>query len=405
MKKYIFVIVTILCYQLSIAQKIDRYNGEITIDMNNRTYQANLTINFGSYNNVDTIKLWIQGGAKINSVISQRKVISYTLTEEELVYGSRKKQILIPVQDIKDKTLTITYNNHFDEIKNERFQYKKEWTEFNIYTDYFPWNFEYGLFDYTLIINSSDTIIAPNLSNDNILKSTKPTFDIPFLISTEATKTITDNEKIHIYSHQVSDSIISDVQNKSKKYYTYFEDTYGPTDIDKLVIVVSDSKRSVSYARPNFISLNFDKKFTKTHIKVLAHEIAHLWWLKAELSTWEDWLNESFAEYSALVMYRRDYGKEAMDAYNKRFGDWIKKMEAPPVWGIDKSHERSNAVVTYKGAFRLLDLEEKIGEQQMEKLLNQMHNRQIKTTEALLDLLAELTGQDTSNWFELKLKQ
>ncbi|MBP2833122.1 hypothetical protein J8281_13085 [Aquimarina sp. U1-2] len=312
---------------------------------------------------------------------------------------------MIPVENIKGNEINIVYSNNFDEIKNERFQYQRDWAEFNIYTDYFPWNFEYGLFEYTLKINTDDVVIAPNVSKENVLKSTKPTFDMPFLISSQATKRTAENGKIHIYSHQVSDSIITDVQKKSQKYYNYFEKTYGTTDTDELVIVVSDSKRSVSYARPNFISLNFDQKFKKTHIKVLAHEIAHLWWLKAELSTWEDWLNESFAEYSSLVMYRRDYGKEAMDAYNKRFGDWIQKMEAPPVWGIKKNHERSNAVVTYKGSFHLLDLEEKIGEPQTEKLLNQMHNRQIKTTAVFLDLLSELNGQEISNWFELKLKQ
>ncbi|MDT8401169.1 MAG: hypothetical protein RQ743_05700 [Bacteroidales bacterium] len=41
-----------------------------------------------------------------------------------------------------------------------------------------------------------------------------------------------------------------------------------------------------------------------------AHEISRLWWLRADANTWEDWLNEGFAEYTALVVLRELYGKE-----------------------------------------------------------------------------------------------
>ena len=169
--------------------------------------------------------------------------------------------------------------------------------------------------------------------------------------------------------------------------------------------MVSDSKRSLSYSRPNYISLAFDQKFTKTQFKTLAHEIAHLWWLKADLSTWDDWLNEAFAKYSALLMYRADFGEEALAEYVQKYGDWIRSLKAPPVWEIEKDNPNNNAVVTYKGALRLLELESRIGIEKMEALLKETHTQQIVVTDDFLNLLAELSDKETSRWFEEQLKR
>mgnify|MGYP001791187556 CR=1 FL=1 len=388
-----------------LAQKIEKYIGSVTIDMAGRTYRSSLDIYFSSYAESDTVKLYIQGGAEITSVKSGASSISYKTTDEELVYDSRKKQILIPIDNITHKKISISYANSFDEIKNKRFQYKPDWTEFNIYTDWFPWNIAYGLFHYDLKINTTDSVIGANLSENNVLKSTNATFDMSFLVSSKAQRKTTKNGKINIYYHQVADTIINSIQEKSEQFFSYYEQTYGPADTDELVIVVSDSKRSLSYARPNFISLNFDEQFTKTHIKTLAHEIAHLWWLKADLATWEDWLNEAFAEYSAYVVYRTEYGKDAYDDYIQKIENWLQKFELPTLWEIEKSHSESNRVLTYKGALYLCELENRIGIEKMEALLKEMHGRKIVTTTDFLDLLTELTDPTTSSWFEEQLKK
>ncbi|MFO8059674.1 MAG: hypothetical protein R6U70_03330, partial [Bacillota bacterium] len=44
--------------------------------------------------------------------------------------------------------------------------------------------------------------------------------------------------------------------------------------------------------------------------KWLAHEIAHLWWNRAPSGSWEDWLNESIAEYCALRAVAAHHSEE-----------------------------------------------------------------------------------------------
>ena len=405
MKTYILTFILALLFQGLKAQKIEKYTGTTTINNIEQKYQGSFDIKFNSFSDKDTLRLYIQGGTVINSLTSQNKPIPYTVTDEELVYKSRKKQILIPTQNIVEKAIEISYVNGFNEIKNERFQFRPDWLEFNIYIDWFPWNIEYGLFHYDIKINASDSIIAYNLSENNRIRSTKETFDIPFTVSSKAQKKVTKNNVIEVYALEVADTITDTIIYKSQEYFSYFENTFGIVDSDKLFIVLSDSKRSLAYARPNYISLAFDQKLTKTDFKTLAHEIAHLWWLKADLSTWDDWLNEAFAEYSSLLMYRKDFGKEALAKYIQKYGDWIKSLNAPPVWGIKKNDSNNNAVVTYKGALRLLDLENRIGIDKMEALLKQMHNQQILTTDDFLNLLEKLSDKETSLWFEEQLKR
>ncbi|MBP2831511.1 hypothetical protein J8281_04860 [Aquimarina sp. U1-2] len=405
MKTNIVFLILILSLQHIRAQKLDKYTGSVTVNMKERVYIADLNITFDSFLNSDVIKLYIQGGAQINAIKSQGVSIPYEITAEELVYDSRKKQLLIAVDNIYQKSLNISYSTSFDEIKNKRFQYKPDWAEFNIYTDWFPWNINYGLFHYEVKINSKDTIIGAHLLSNNVLKSTRETFDIPFLVSSKAKKISTKNKKIHIYSHQVADSIIESIQNKSQQFYAHFEKTYGPTNSKELHIIVNNSKRSLAYARPNYISLAFDEKFTKIDFKTLAHEIAHLWWDKADLATWEDWLNEGFAEYSSMRIYSAEYGQDICDEWIKKIDSWIQKLEAPSVWGIDKNNSKSNAVLTYKAALILQELEHKMGKEKMDMLLRETHEKQIKTTKNLLKLVTKLTDQTTSQWFEEQLKK
>lgn len=77
---------------------------------------------------------------------------------------------------------------------------------------------------------------------------------------------------------------------------------------------LSASGTSGGYSRKNFITLN-SGSFNEYILRNTAHEISHFWWNKAPVESWHDWLNESFAEFSALQYLRHARGEEA---YAKR---------------------------------------------------------------------------------------
>ena len=45
------------------------------------------------------------------------------------------------------------------------------------------------------------------------------------------------------------------------------------------------------------------------YFKYIAYELAHLWWCKSNPNSWEDLLNESFAEYSVRMELRKVFGE------------------------------------------------------------------------------------------------
>lgn len=405
MKRCLLVSLLALITQSLSAQNIKQYNGTLDIVEERQAYDATLDILFDSYSNKDTLRLFIQGGAEIHSVKSKGLPIEYSIVDDKVVWDSREKTILIPVQNIVQKKIRIQYSTKFAEIQNPRFRYDPNWTEFNIYTNWFPWNIEYGLFDYSLKISSNDPVIGANLSENGTLGSPVKTFDIPFLISSKAQKRTTENGNINLFHYQVADTIIDTIQDKSDRFFSYYEKTYGTIDSDELIVIISKSDRDLNYSRPRFVSLSLNDGFTKTDAKTLAHEIAHLWWNKAEMATWEDWLNEAFAEFSAMIIHREEYGRVAFDDYVRKMGLQFEELELPAIWGIEKSDPNSNRVLTYKGALILLELEKKIGEERMKQLLGEMHVRRIMSTEGFLDLLSELTDINTSGWFERQLQK
>lgn len=388
-----------------VAQQLERYEGTLSIDKERQLYAAVMDVYFESFSENDTVKFTIQGGTEIKTIESKGVAVSYTITGEKEVWGSREKTILIPVKNIFQKKLHISYTNGFEEIKNPRFQYNPDWIEFNIYINWFPWNINYGLFDYSIKIETEDTVIGANLSQDKLLTSPVKTFDIPFVVSDKAQSKLTDNKKIKLYHHKVSDTIVEKVTEKSEQYFAYFAKAFGQSNAKELTIVMYNSGRDLNYARPQFISLDLNKRFTKTDDKTLAHEIGHLWWNKADLFSWEDWLNEAFAEYSAILMYRLNYGQKAFDEYLGKMEAKLIELELPVLWGIDKSHPKSNTVMTYKGAHYLCKLEDRIGKEQMISLMNTTHSKNIKSTSEFLNVLSEVQDESTANWFEKLLKQ
>src|SRR5512133_705422 len=115
---------------------------------------------------------------------------------------------------------------------------------------------------------------------------------------------------------------------------------FGPTRPSDFTLIESPRALGGGYARRGLVVLSglnerdyLDQR--EAYLRYLAHEAAHAWWWEAPTNTWEDWLNESFAEYSALLAVRERYGDETFE----RFLD--KKRERVPAdlpfWGFDRS--------------------------------------------------------------------
>ncbi len=401
MRVVFFTFLISILSQNIFGQQIDKYIANVDFNNIKNTYKADFQINFSDLKPNDTIKLFLHESAVIASIKSKDENIDYQLKEEKLL--GEDNAILIPTNFISENTIAISYSNNLKAIKNPNFKFNPDWIELNIYTSWFPLNINYGLFDYEISVFTDDTLVGTNVSDNSILKSVYTTYDIPFIISNKILKTPVENGKINLFHYGVNDSIIEKVKKKSAKFFTDYTTMFGLTNADNLSIAINSFNRTINYARPQFISSSIDKSYTRVNEKILAHEIGHLWWNKADVGSWEDWLNEGFAEYSSLLLYRNDYGK---NEYLKKITAIEKRIKnKPAIWKIEFFNQDRNTVITYKSAYLLFLLENKIGQKQMLDLLKETHQSKIITTDDFLELLSNKCSTEISKWFETGLRK
>ncbi len=136
--------------------------------------------------------------------------------------------------------------------------------------------------------------------------------------------------------------------------------------------------------------------------KGMAHEIAHLWWHGAPADSWEDWRNESFAEFSALLEVRRLFGDEQYLSLIEKYSAETK--DAPPIWGINRGHEAAYKALYRKGAILLHDLSQAIGANKFLEFCRALLSSRPDNTKGLLDILASITSKGVRGEFERRLR-
>lgn len=118
----------------------------------------------------------------------------------------------------------------------------------------------------------------------------------------------------------------------------------------------------------------------KEAIGVNAHELAHEWCTGADVGSWEDWLNETTAEWS-MLLYCLDRGKT--DIFNAMTEEHLAKApELPPIKTEDGS--RPEGVHT-KGTALFYELYKAFGAETIKSAIRIFVGLDVKTTGKLLD--------------------
>jgi len=115
------------------------------------------------------------------------------------------------------------------------------------------------------------------------------------------------------------------------------------------------------------------------------------WWANAPVNSWEDWLNESFAEYSALMAVRELFGTGRFQ--NIIAGKRKRSEGMPPIKGIKRNDERAFTVLYDKGCLVLYELEQMAERKEFIGLLRKTFQQKVSSTEEFV----ELVGAEVSN--------
>jgi len=290
----------------------------------------------------------------------------------------------------------------------------EEWTEMGLYFPWYPYNPGYAPFTYEVeVVHNGEyrTFMMGNETKDDyysIYRTANPTNDMVLCMSKDLkikTRDMHRNSFKLAYtslSEELTDTLISDIETILDLFNNWF-----PPGNNQVCIAESMRETGGGYARiggiylPGFTESDYYES-RKAYSRYLAHEVSHLWWYRANTNTWEDWLNEGFAEYSALMVLRELYGQEYFDKWisNKK----LSSSGKDPVWLYDRNGEDAQAVLYDKAPLLLYELEDRIGPGSLKQLMWDLLINRVSNTDEFMTVLEDLEGEETAEWFLGKLK-
>lgn len=420
--KYLFliIVITIALTSYEEADELDfpHYNINLSIDPTEQYIEVDCYWDIPCDIRGNTILFYLHNQLQIEELTINRNE-SFTITEDssDINYMPYATRYYLNTQGLKNKkaTLHLKYSGRITEWEDLSSSVIGEnWTEMGCYLPWYPYCPDYKPFTYKVEILTSGEyrpfLMGSETLDDNwaIYETVTPTNDI-VLCASKSVKT----EKKEIFQYKISfaystlsdiliDTITSDIREILALYNRWF-----PPGGERLCIVESMRDKGGGYARLGGIYLpgltcSEYYESRKEYTRYLAHELSHLWWYRANPNTWEDWLNEGLAEYSALMVLREIYGQED-------FEYWIHKKQnhsddIQPVYMHNRNSQQAFSILHDKMPILLHELERKIGTDSFEQLLWNLITSRASNTYDFMDVLENLEGKEITEWFMAKLK-
>lgn len=406
-----------------------KYDVDLEIDVNSKAITADLNLTyFSRENNKKHIILYLYHNLEIYKLKGDN-IKDFSIVEEKTKWSSFNylgQKIEVNLYNSLNKgektDIKICYNGIFDskgiEVKKsekkEVFKMnriEKGFVELGLYAPWFPLTenlVQPALFNTNININDDYEIVSrPETLKRNdrfIINQKKPFGDCTFIASNNLKFVEGDNTFIENKVYYLKEShkkVATKIKDFIGNLINYFNSNFGKIKQEKVNIVITPRKKGGAYFRPGFlvysaqiVNVNELRIFTN-----LAHEIAHFWWNKARSSSWEDWLNESFANYSVLKAIKNKYGEKKYYDELKRYKEKSKNL--PSIRGIKRDNsQKTFLTLYYKGAIKLIDLEEIIGEKNMMELFRKVHTQKINTTSQFLDVLEDFSSVEVAETFD-----
>jgi len=191
-----------------------------------------------------------------------------------------------------------------------------------------------------------------------------------------------------VYYHKGHEYNLRRMMESMKMSLDYYGINFGPYPYKELRIVEFPRYRTFAQSLPGIIpfseALGFvmdinDEKDVDMAFYITAHEVAHQWWglqLEAANVQGQKMILETLAQYSAMMVFKERYPAKKVQQFLKLQKDKYqeerlksKKKELPLALVENESHIYYN-----KGALNMYELQERIGEKNVNKALHNFLN-------------------------------
>ena len=414
---FIIKLVIILSAAASVklpAQEISFYNLDVKIDVPSKKVFVDGFVS-ADFKNSDTLKMVLWKFSSIKEISNKDKDIRFyfdTSAASPIMYipNGRKLVIVKSHKNLSKQSLYFNYSGDFTSLSGWANSFEENWVELNFYCAWFPVNLGNSNFNsrFSIYVNEGYAVTGSGIvaKKKDYWEMNQPwgSFDNVIIVSRSLQSKPLEKNSLHIEADYSSEGFpetdADSVLNECKNVLNLFEEIFGKRDSTYLKFVIAPFEMG-GYSRKNFVCLR-TKNFNLYTEKGIAHEIAHFWWHNASANTWEDWLNEAFAEYSMLVYIRERKGDETFGKIVDEYKG--KTKDLPPVWGIERNSPEAYSVLYEKGSLLLYDLEEKVGKDVFFDFLKDVVRNKISNTNDLIELAEKKLSKSVGLWFKEKLK-
>jgi len=413
MKKLFAITLFSLMVPSIFGQEVKHYDLNVDVDVLQRKIDVNGTVDV-DFQGQDSLTLVLWENTTIQSIIidNERAVYSFDTAGESPIYYIPDGGKLV-LRNIQGKHISLpvyfAYSCDMKHVTGWAKSFTEDWIELGYYTAWYPVHSESRAFTSKITISIdpgykvSGSGIVKQVGNEWIMTHDWPVFDNVIIASRNLkSKQIGgDDIGLELVYTDFPEGDLDSVSMVCQEIYEFYSHIFGEQENAYLKYVFNPLEGRGGYSRNKFVSIKasgFDDKLKAG----MAHEMAHFWWNRAVTTTWEDWLNEAFAEYSMLLYLREKDSEETFSRLITRYKEQTK--DSSPIWGIDRGAPEAYNALYFKGSLILVEFEEKLGTEDFEKFLGTLIVNQVRTTADFLNLVETELSKKYRDWFEKMLK-
>jgi hypothetical protein len=297
-----------------------------------------------------------------------------------------------------------------------------EWVEIGNYLPWFPVNDRFGPFTFRLEVEC-DSVYQVRSYGDYTQQGKDwsfdwqhPAMDIVVVAAKNLRSRVSGGTGLKVRTEYVTiaDTTAQALADDLLAVLDLLTTWFGDDRLDAFAVIQSPRERGGGYARRGAIVLGglTDTAYYENregYLRYLSHEASHLWWSMAPSDSWHDWLNEGFAEYTALLVVKEQFGDEAFARRLHRKRETC--ADSGPIWGFnrtDRSTDEKAAEIEEllyaKAPVLLHKLRLRVGQEDFLRLARAMVDQNVASTQMFLQILESQFGETEARWFEALLR-
>lgn len=141
-------------------------------------------------------------------------------------------------------------------------------------------------------------------------KTSDSFIDVNIMLLNKKFFSIKKNDDVEFYCQHQYEKIIEDYFSVYNQIKSFYLDLYKLNKLEKTSFVYlpkNEGWGGIGYKRANLVVSTVPPKKIEESIILMAHELGHAYGNGSEVNSFEDWMNETNAEWSALLFLEKQY--------------------------------------------------------------------------------------------------